>query len=101
MEQDVWFELVSASAAHSPGLTDADLVAERAAAHPGRTEALLLAAALVAQEHDSGRSAAVRLHARALLDAAAALPGDRSPDGLPELREALINAGDVGAAARG
>ncbi|WP_206305150.1 hypothetical protein [Streptomyces sp. B29(2018)] len=101
VEEDVWFELVSASAAHSPGLTDADLVAERAAAHPGRIEALLLAAALVAQEHDFGRSAAVRRHARALLDAADALPGDRSPSGLPELREALINAGDVGAAARG
>ncbi|MFI7089635.1 hypothetical protein ACIBUR_39375 [Streptomyces anulatus] len=101
VEEDVWFELVRASAGHSPGLTDADLVAERAAAHPGRSEALLLAAALVAQEHGPGRSAAVRRHARALLDAADALPGDRSPDGLQELREALIDAGDVGAAARG
>ncbi|MDQ1005830.1 hypothetical protein QFZ82_000315 [Streptomyces sp. V4I23] len=100
VEEMVWLELMRASAEHSPTLTDADLVAERAVAHPGRADALLLAAVLVTQAPGTWRETAVRRHARALLDAATALPQDERPCGVQELRTALINAGDVDAAAR-
>ncbi|MFF4933424.1 hypothetical protein ACFY2H_31715 [Streptomyces griseofuscus] len=98
LDEAVWLELMRSSAEHSPALTDADLVAERAAAHPGRPDALLLAAVLVSQAPGTWREAAVRRHARALLDAAAVLPGADRPDAWRELREALVNAGDVDAA---
>ncbi|MEW2259701.1 hypothetical protein [Streptomyces sp. NPDC047869] len=99
VEETVWLELMRASAEHSPALTDADLVAERAAAHPDRADALLLAALLVAQAPGTWRETAVRRYARALLDAATALPPGERPCGVQELRTALVNAGDVGAAA--
>lgn len=41
---------------------------------------------------------AVRRHARALLDAATALPLTEHPRGVGELRTALVNAGNLGAA---
>ncbi|MEU6184022.1 hypothetical protein [Streptomyces coeruleorubidus] len=94
----VWLELMRASAEHSAGLTDADLVAERAAAHPDRGDALLLAALLVARSAGTWREAAVRRHARALLDAAVALHLAERPFGVTELRTALVNAGDIDAA---
>ncbi|WP_020684239.1 hypothetical protein [Streptomyces prunicolor] len=100
VEETVWLELMRASAKHSPALTDADLVADRAAAHPDSAEALLLAAELVARAPGTWREAAVRRNARALLDAATALPSGERPRGVQELRTALVNAGDVGAAAR-
>ncbi|MEU9737427.1 hypothetical protein [Streptomyces sp. NPDC048002] len=100
IEETAWLELTRASAEHSPALTDADLVAERAAAHPDRADALLLAAALVTQAPGTWREAAVRRHARALLDATTALPQGERPCGVQELRTALVNAGDVDAAAR-
>nr|AHE39225.1 hypothetical protein pFRL3_448 [Streptomyces sp. FR1] len=100
IEETAWLELTRASAEHSPALTDADLVVERAAAHPDRADALLLAAALVTQAPGTWREAAVRRHARALLDAATALPQGERPCGVQELTTALVNAGDVDAAAR-
>ncbi|MGW0868205.1 hypothetical protein [Streptomyces sp. NPDC002611] len=100
IEETVWLELMRASAEHSPALTDADLVVERAGAHPDRADALLLAAALVTQAPGTWREAAVRRNARALLDTATALPQDERPCGVQELTTALVNAGDVDAAAR-
>ncbi|MFE0356447.1 hypothetical protein ACFW2K_38805 [Streptomyces nigra] len=101
IEETAWLELTRASAEHSPALPDADLVVERAAAHPDRADALLLAAALVTQAPGTWRETAVRRHARALLDAATALPRSEHPVELQELRTALVNAGDVDAAGRG
>lgn len=98
VDEVVWLELMRSSAEHSPALADADLVAERAAAHPDRAEALLLAAVLVSRAPGTWREAAVRRHARALLDAAAARPADERPQAWQELRAALVNAGDVDAA---
>ncbi|EGX56744.1 MULTISPECIES: hypothetical protein [Streptomyces] len=98
--ETAWLELMRASAEHSPALTDADLVVERAAAHPDRADALLLAAALVTQAPGTWREAAVRRNARALLDAAMALPQGERPCGVQELRTALVNVGDVDAATR-
>ncbi|MFE5374017.1 hypothetical protein [Streptomyces mirabilis] len=100
VEETVWLELMPASAEHSPALTDADLVADRAATHPDRADALLLAALLVAQAPGTWRETAVRRNARALLDAATALPPGERLRGVQELRTVLVNAGDVGAAAR-
>ncbi|MFE2424414.1 hypothetical protein [Streptomyces hokutonensis] len=99
VEEAVWLELMRASAEYSLPLTDADLVAERAAAHPDRPDALLLAALLVAQAPGTWQETAVRRHARVLLDAATALPPGERPRGVGELRTALVNAGDLGAAA--
>ncbi|MFF4205768.1 hypothetical protein ACFYZ8_34535 [Streptomyces sp. NPDC001668] len=98
VQETVWLELMRASAEHSPALTDADLVTERAAAHPGRADALLLAALLVTSAPGTWREAAVRRHARTLLDAATALPQAERPAGREELRTSLVNAGDVDAA---
>jgi hypothetical protein len=100
VEEAVWLELMRASAEHSQPLTDADLVAERAAAHPDRPDALLLAALLVTHAPGTWQETAVRRHTRALLDAATALPPGERPRGVGELRTALVNAGDLGAAAR-
>ncbi|MFD9038682.1 hypothetical protein [Streptomyces bottropensis] len=100
IEETAWLELMRASAEHTPALTDADLVAERAAAHPARADALLLAAALVTQAPGTWRETAVRRNARALLDAATSLPRSEHPVELQELTTALVNAGDVDAAAR-
>ncbi|WP_432158559.1 hypothetical protein [Streptomyces sp. bgisy153] len=100
IEETVWLDLVRASAEHSAVLADADLVAERAAAHPRVEDALLLAAQLVAHPTRTWRDDAVRRHAHALLDAAAALPEAERPPALEELRTALVNAGDVGAVRR-
>ncbi len=98
VDEAMWLELVRSGAEHSPALTDADLVAGRAAAHPGRPDALLFAAVLVSQTPGTWREVAVRRHARALLEAAAVLPGADRPHAWRELRAALVNAGDVDAA---
>lgn len=100
VEEAVWLELMRASAEHAPPLTDADLVAERAAANPDRPDALLLAALLVTHAPGTWQETAVRRHARVLLDAATALPPGERPRGVGELRTVLVNAGDLGAAAR-
>ncbi|MFJ9380179.1 hypothetical protein [Streptomyces sp. NPDC101455] len=100
VEETVWLELMRASAEHTQALADADLVAERAAAQPGRADALLLAALLVTHAPGTWRETAVRRHARALLDAATALPRTAHPSALEELRTALVNTGDVAAARR-
>ncbi|MGW0827365.1 hypothetical protein [Streptomyces sp. NPDC002845] len=95
LDDAVWLPLTRSSAEHSPALTNADLVAERAASHPHSPDALLLAAQLVAYPVQPWQVEAVRRHARTLLDAAAALPEAERPAALQELREALVNAGDV------
>ncbi len=98
IQERVWLELMRASAAHSPALTDADLVAERAAAHPDRADALLLAAQLVTHAPGTWQEVAIRRHARALLDAANTPPHAEHPAAREELKTALVNAGDVDAA---
>ncbi|MFC8949521.1 hypothetical protein [Streptomyces rochei] len=98
VDEPVWLELTRCSAEHSPALQHADLVAERAAAHPGSHDALLLAELLVAHAPGTWTDTAVRGHARALLDAAAALPAAERPGAWQGLRRALVNAGDVDAA---
>ncbi|MBW8797851.1 MAG: hypothetical protein JF597_30975 [Streptomyces sp.] len=98
LDEDLWLSLTRASAEHTPALTDADLVAERAARHPDSEDALLLAAQLVTHPAETGQDAAVRRHARALLDAAAARPAHEHPAVLRALREALVNSGDIDAA---
>lgn len=98
VDDAVWLELTRASAEHSPPLADADLVAERAAGHPGNEDALLLAAQLVAHPAGTWPDAAVRRHARLLLDSAATLPQTERTAGTQELRTALVNAGDIDAA---
>ncbi|MFF6829961.1 hypothetical protein [Streptomyces longwoodensis] len=98
VDDAVWLELMRASAEHSPALSHAELVAERAAAHPGSQDALLLAELLVTHAPGTWTDPAVRGHARALLDAAAALPAAERPAAWQGLRGALVNAGDVDAA---
>ncbi|CAM5658901.1 MULTISPECIES: hypothetical protein [Streptomyces] len=100
LDEDLWLSLTRASAEHTPSLTDADLVAERAARRPDSEDALVLAAYLV-DAPGTGQNAAVRRYARALLDAATALPQDERPCEIQQLRTALINAGDVDTATRG
>ncbi|MFK0142449.1 hypothetical protein [Streptomyces murinus] len=78
VDEAVRLELKCSSAEHSPALTDADLVAECAAAHPGRPVALLLPPVLVTAAPGTWQEAAERRRARALLDAAGALPGDEA-----------------------
>ncbi|MES9520808.1 hypothetical protein [Streptomyces capoamus] len=87
------------SAEHTPAQQHADLVAERAAAHPTSPDAIVLATHLLTRPapaawYDSG----VRDHARALLDATAALPAADRPEGTEQLRRALVNSGDIDAA---
>ncbi|WP_028805858.1 hypothetical protein [Streptomyces sp. 142MFCol3.1] len=101
LNENLWLSLMRASAEHTPTLTDADLVAERAARHPDSEDARLLTAYLVHSPAGTGQNAAVRRHARALLDAATALPQDERPSEVQKLTRALVNAGDVDAATRG
>ncbi|MGY5124336.1 hypothetical protein [Streptomyces nigrescens] len=101
LDENLWLSLMRASAEHTPTLTDADLVAERAARHPDSEDALHLTAQMVTHPAGTGQNAAVRHHARALLDAATALPQDERPSEVQKLRTALVNAGDVDAATRG
>ncbi|MET7801055.1 hypothetical protein [Streptomyces decoyicus] len=101
LDENLWLSLMRASAEHTPTLTDADLVAERAACYPDSEEALHLTAQMVTHSAGTGQNAAVRHHARALLDAATALPQDERPSEVQKLRTALVNAGDVDAATRG
>ncbi|WP_411101066.1 hypothetical protein [Streptomyces sp. x-45] len=101
LDEDLWLPLMRASAEHTPTLADADLVAERAARHPDHEDALHLTAQMVTHSAGTGQNAAVRRHARALLDAATALSQDERPSEVQKLRTVLVNAGDVDAATRG
>ncbi|WP_199800767.1 hypothetical protein [Streptomyces marianii] len=93
---EVWLPLARRSAAHTPAQTDADKVAERAAAHPRSPDALLLAAHLLTRPApDPAYDTDVRRHARALLQAAAALPETERPAETEQLRRALVEAGEV------
>ncbi|MET9615385.1 hypothetical protein [Kitasatospora indigofera] len=96
LPDEVWLPLARRSAEHTPALDNADKVAERAAGHPRNPDALLLAAHLLtrpapAPEYD----AEVRRHARALLQAAAALPEAEHPAQEEQLRRALVETGEV------
>lgn len=97
MADPVWLNLTRRSAEHTATLVDADFVAERAASHPNNAEALLLVARLVACPAPAWHDRQVRQHARTLLQAATAQPAGERPDGIEELRRALINAGEVDA----
>jgi hypothetical protein len=87
-------------AAHTPAQNDAVRVAERAAAHPREPDALLLAAHLLTRPVPEGaHDGDIRRHARALLQAAEALPAPDRPAEAAQLRRALIEAGEVDLAA--
>lgn len=71
-------------------------VAERAAAHPREPDALLLAAHLLTRPApEAAYDGDVRRHARALLQAAEALPAPVPPAAAAQLRRALVEAGEV------
>ncbi|MFI0940304.1 hypothetical protein [Streptomyces sp. NPDC021020] len=88
-----WLPLTLASAQHSPQLRHAVEVAERAARLPHVPAAFSLMAILVAHPADPYDDREIRDHARALLTAATASLGGHSQ--ITELREALVNAGDI------
>ncbi|MFJ4700472.1 hypothetical protein ACIP5N_22165 [Streptomyces sp. NPDC088768] len=92
LPDEVWLPLARRSAAHSPAQSDAGKVAARAAAHPREPDALLLATYLLTRP---APDTDVRVHARALLQAAAALPETERPAETEQLRRALVEAGEV------
>ncbi|MFJ6438711.1 hypothetical protein [Streptomyces sp. NPDC091416] len=80
LPNEVWLPLARRSAAHTPAQTDAGQIAERAAAHPREPDALLLAVHLLTRPAPEGtHDSDVRHHARALLQAAEALPAPDRP----------------------
>ncbi|TLQ39191.1 hypothetical protein FEF34_37965 [Streptomyces marianii] len=97
LDDAVWLPLARASAEHTPPHTPAT-AAERAAAHPGDRDALLLTARLLDRPADVWGTQAVLPYARALLQTAQAMTAHPCPDTVAQLREALINAGEVDAA---
>jgi len=102
LTDEVWLPLARRSAEHTPAQTCADKVAERAADHPRSPEALLLAAHLLTRPApDPEYGADVRRHARALLQAAEALPEAERPTQTEQLRRSLVEAGEVDLAPAG
>lgn len=96
LPDEVWLPLARRSAAHTPAQEDAGRVAERAAAHPREPDALLLAAHLLTRPApEAAYDGDVRRHARALLQAAEALPAPVPPAAAAQLRRALVEAGEV------
>ncbi|MFI1530673.1 hypothetical protein [Streptomyces griseus] len=96
LSDEVWLPLARRSAAHTPAQEDAGRIAERAAAHPREPDALLLAVNLLTRPApDGAQDSDVRLHARALLRAAEALPASNRPAQVAQLRRALVEAGEV------
>ncbi|MEU4077729.1 hypothetical protein [Streptomyces venezuelae] len=96
LPDEVWLPLARRSAAHSPAQSDAGKVAERAAVHPREPDALLLAVHLLTRPSPEGvYDGDVRRHARALFQAAAALPETERPAETEQLRRALVEAGEV------
>lgn len=96
LPNEVWLPLARRSAAHTPAQTDAGRIAERAAAHPREPDALLLAVHLLTRPAPEGaHDSEVRHHARALLQAAEALPAPDRPAEAAQLRRALVEAGEV------
>ncbi|MFI1189643.1 hypothetical protein [Streptomyces californicus] len=96
LPDEVWLPLARRSAAHTPAQTDAGRIAERAAAHPREPDALLLAVNLLTRPAPGGAyDRDVRHHARALLQAAEALPARDRPAEAAQLRRALVEAGEV------
>ncbi len=96
LPDEVWLPLARRSAAHTPAQTDAGRIAERAAAHPREPDALLLAVHLLTRPApDGAQDSDVRHHARALLQAAEALPAPDRPAEAAQLRRALVEAGEV------
>ncbi|MFF1962483.1 hypothetical protein ACFVW5_02485 [Streptomyces sp. NPDC058232] len=94
LPDEVWLSLARRSAEHTPAQTCADKVAERAAGHPRSPDALLLAAHLLTRPALGPLyDAEVRRHARALLQAAVALPGAERPAQTEQLRRALVELG--------
>ncbi|WP_063835832.1 hypothetical protein [Streptomyces mutabilis] len=96
LPDEAWLPLARRSAEHTPAQDHADKIAERAAAHPRSPDALLLAAHLLTRPAPGPLyDADVRRHARALLQAAAALPEAERPAETEQLRRALVEAGEV------
>lgn len=95
LPDEVWLPLARRSAAHTPAQTDAGQIAERAAAHPREPDALLLTVHLLTRPAPEGAHDSVRHHARALLQAAEALPAPDRPAEAAQLRRALVEAGEV------
>ncbi|MER0476761.1 hypothetical protein ABR737_00010 [Streptomyces sp. Edi2] len=92
-----WLPLARAAAEHAAP-HDPATAAWRACAHPTDRDALLLTAALVAQPAGLWEARDVLRPARALLQAAQAVPDHPHTDAVTRLREALIDAGEVDAA---
>ncbi|MFE4336573.1 hypothetical protein ACFRQM_46725 [Streptomyces sp. NPDC056831] len=97
LDDQVWLPLGRASAEHTSPHTPA-VAAWRAAEHPGDRDALLLTTRLVARPSNLWGARDVLRPARALLQAAEAVAGHPHADAVTQLREALINAGEVDAA---
>ncbi|WP_405429650.1 hypothetical protein [Streptomyces anulatus] len=96
LTDEVWLPLARRSAAHTPAQEDAGQIAERATAHPKNLDALRLAAHLLTGPAPrGGQDPDVRRHARALLQAAQALPAPEHPEAIEQLRRALVEAGEV------
>ncbi|MGW7196211.1 hypothetical protein [Streptomyces chryseus] len=96
LADEVWLPLARRSAKHTPAQEEADKVAERAAGHPRSPDALLLAAHLLTRPGPAPwYDADVCRHARALLQAAVALPAAERPAETEQLRRALVDAGEV------
>ncbi|MEV7374644.1 hypothetical protein AB0O51_27655 [Streptomyces sp. NPDC090301] len=94
LDDAVWLPLARASAGHTPP-DNPGTAAERAASHPASRDALLLAADLVTRPADVWGQQTVLPHARALLQAATAVIDHPHTEAVLQLREALINAGEV------
>ncbi|MFE0775388.1 hypothetical protein [Streptomyces sp. NPDC058861] len=95
LPDDMWLPLARRSAENTPAQHYADKAAERAAAHPRSPDALILAARLLTRPADPAYGTGVRRHARALLQAAEALPETERPAQTEDLRRALVEAGEV------
>ncbi|MFJ4680606.1 hypothetical protein [Kitasatospora sp. NPDC088783] len=99
VDHGTWLTLTLASARHTPRLDDPDLIAERAAGHPRDCDALRLAAHLVAHPAEAWQDHHVRDQARRLLAGAdtADPAAGTEVEAVRQLREALVDAGDLAA----
>ncbi|MER5471044.1 hypothetical protein [Streptomyces sp. NPDC002685] len=99
----VWLPPARAGAEHTPAQEGPDAVAERAVGHACEPDALLLTAHLLARPAPNPwHDVEARQHARALLEAAAALPDGEGSAGTEEdLRRAPVGAGEIDVARTG
>ncbi|MFE6274090.1 hypothetical protein ACFVQ9_35475 [Streptomyces goshikiensis] len=94
LDDRTWLPLARAAADHTPP-HDPATAARRASAHPADPDALQLTTRLVARPAGLWNTRDVLRPARALLQAAEAVPGHPHAGAVAQLREALVNAGEV------